>query len=299
MATASPFACFNRTGGIVLLAAHVGFVGACSPKTVADTTPAQEHAPRAPDETSLDVRPKQDTPSGGDTDTNAEVPTFDGKSEYVLVDIGELPSPVLWRHTGPQTRPLIVSAHGAGGTPEWHCQWLSAFVQESAFVLCLRGKRMGRDVEAYYYPEHHTLGALFKAATQHVYRDYTKQLDLERQVYVAYSQGATMGALMMLDQEEPLPNLLLIEGGYEYWTTQRCKRYAESGGRKVFFACGTQTCNQKALAAVERLRSAGVQAEAAYAPGAGHTPAGDVGALAREGLLWLLEAGDDDGAQQP
>lgn len=269
---------------------HLGL--ACAPihgEEAASPEPARASSVRSSEGTS-------NTTSETTTDSNSRTESIAAASapaRFVQLDLQDLPSAVFWQIDPPQPAPLIVSAHGAGGTPDWHCDWLSSVVGESAFVLCLRGKPMRRDVDAYYYPEHHTLGALFEAAVGRVEHEFAQQLDPTQRVYVAYSQGATMGALMMLERESPMPFLLLIEGGYDSWTAQRCERYARAGGEKVYFACGTQTCHTKAVGAAERLQRAGVQAQVGYAPHAGHTPAGEVGRAAEAGLVWLLDGGSE------
>lgn len=209
---------------------------------------------------------------------------------WIPLSVEDLPAPVLWQAPeSPTPRPLVVSAHGAGGTPEWHCDWLTNSAGQRAHVLCLRGHAMSRGADAYYYPEHHTLERLFLRGTQaatsvlapHVAHDGPH-------VYVGYSQGATMGALMIVAHAERYPNLLLIEGGHSHWTEQRSREFAERGGRRVYFACGQASCKRAADRSSQHLRQAGVEVHVGYAPGAGHTPAGEVGRLAEKGLQWLL-----------
>lgn len=97
-----------------------------------------------------------------------------------------------------------------------------------------------------------------------------------------------MGALMLHEVETIPRNLLFVEGGYEGWTDKRCRSFQQRGGRRVYFACGTNTCAKQAKVIVDRLNSAGVEARYDWARNAGHTPEGAVGELAKAGLAWLL-----------
>ncbi len=140
---------------------------------------------------------------------------------------------------------------------------------------------------AFYYPEHHTLGKMF-TQTLNALDPTLQRLGSTLHTYVGYSQGATMGALMLPELERQPRNLLLVEGGYEGWTDKRCRSFQQRGGRRVYFACGTQTCATRARIVVGRLTKANVEARFEWAQGAGHTPDGAVFGLARRGLEWLL-----------
>lgn len=199
-----------------------------------------------------------------------------------------MPAPLLVLPAEQQPTPLIVGAHGAGGSPEWNCEWLSWLLNEPAVLLCLRGTPMDRHGASFYYPEHHSLGKWLNASLEHVGKQYAERLD-SRSVYVAYSQGATMGALA-LQADAVIPNLLLVEGGVNGWSATRSRQFAKTGGRRVYFACGTHSCHSKAKVAAAQLERANVQVQVHHAEGAGHTPAGKVGVLAEAGLRWLLDA---------
>src|SRR5690606_30485638 len=103
-----------------------------------------------------------------------------------------------------------------------------------------------------------------------------------------YSQGATMGALMLVPHARRFSRILLIEGGYGQWNVQRAADFKAAGGVAVFIACGTQTCDAKATDTVTWFERAGSLAGKATARGAGHTPDGRVGDEAVAGLSWLL-----------
>ncbi len=230
-----------------------------------------------------------DPPTAASTRSTSEAPPFavDDEPSISLLDIVDVPSPVLVLPPQLTPMPLIVGAHGAGGSPEWACDWLPSVLPSPAVLLCLRGLPMGRDGGSFYYPEHHSLGRWLQASYDHVTQEHATRLSATS-VYVAYSQGATMGALAIQVAAAPIPNLLLIEGGVDGWTTQRSRAFARAGGRRVYFACGTQSCNTKANAAATRLNEANVEVQVHHAEGAGHTPLGEVSTLVRSGLEWLL-----------
>lgn len=201
-------------------------------------------------------------------------------------DFGEF---IVWVPGGSASRPLLVVAHGAGGSPEWHCQHWAEFIQERAFVLCIRGRSLGEGSGAFYFPQHHDLAERVLAALVAFEGFHADRWTRGSDVYAGYSQGATMGALMLPKIASLFPLALLIEGGYEQWPVKNAQHFAREGGRRVYFACGTASCDRGAERSVRWLDRGGVTANRKTAVGAGHTPAGAVGAVAREGLAWLVE----------
>lgn len=194
---------------------------------------------------------------------------------------------LVWDPGGTRARPLLIVTHGAGGGPEWHCARWASIVQDRAFVMGIQGRSMGGGGGAYYYPQHHDL----KERVTQLHKAFLQrfgQRHIEGQsVYAGYSQGATMGALMLPDLGQSFPFALLIEGGYEQWPVASAVRYAKSGGRRIYFACGTGSCSRGAQRSVDWLHKGSVEAKTDTAQGAGHTPAGAVGELAAKGLAWL------------
>jgi hypothetical protein len=70
------------------------------------------------------------------------------------------------------------------------------------------------------------------------------------------------------------------------------RRFVGGGGRRVYFACGTHSCNTGAQRSVRWLTQAGADARLGYARNGGHTPTGAVGESALEGLRWLTKSSD-------
>ncbi len=222
-----------------------------------------------------------------DTTTPSHVST---RPRFVELEVAGRPNPVVWEpQPSAEALPLIVVAHGAGGGPEWHCDFWSRVIEDSAFLLCLRGKPLGGDYGGHFFPEHHTLERMFSASVAAVDERYQERILATDSIYIGYSQGATMGALMLAAHAKRFSRLLLIEGGYGQWNVQRALEFKRAGGLAVFFACGTKTCDREAHNSVTWFERAGSRARTETAPGEGHTPAGRVADEAVEGLAWLLD----------
>jgi hypothetical protein len=89
-------------------------------------------------------------------------------------------------------------------------------------------------------------------------------------VYIGYSQGGQMGALMLPEHGEELPRVLMLEGGSGDWTRLRSRLFAGNGGVRVDFVCGRPGCYAQAQRSSARLREAGLESAADYVEGAGH-----------------------------
>ncbi len=203
---------------------------------------------------------------------------------------------VLRLATGRFRSPLFVITHGAGGNAEWHCDHYAALLGPDGTLVCLRGKRMYANDESrgYYYPSHLELGKELRRAREAVIERYPERIERSA-VYIRYSQGATMGVLAVADHGDWFPRLLLVEGGFDGWSGALAERYAETGGRRVLFVCGTEHCRRQANASVTLLRQHRIEAQLRVAPGAGHRPDGPVTEQVRQGLHWLLEGPSDQG----
>ena len=198
---------------------------------------------------------------------------------------GFLPA-LLFVPSGNDVRPLVVAAHGAGGGPEWECEYWRRLTQERRFVLCLRGKSMGQG--GYYYPNEHALEAELVAA-EGALRSAEPRVSRQDGLYAGFSQGASMGSAIIAKHGASFPALALIEG-FERWNIPRARAFAKSGGKRVLFACGTQQCNTVANESARWLTRGGVEARVEFVSGAGHTPAGDVMPRVEAALPWLLGA---------
>lgn len=189
---------------------------------------------------------------------------------------------------GEGTRPLVTAAHGAGGSPEWECDYWERLTSGRAFVLCLRGTPLNGQ-GGYYFQNHHALAAELSAAIAAAH-GFSRRISSESGVYAGFSQGASMGSLMISKYAAQFPYVVLIEG-FETWDVRLGRAFKAHGGEAVLFVCGTRQCATKAEHSTHALERAEVRARAEHAPGAGHTPTGPVMALVASDLRWLF--GDD------
>jgi predicted esterase len=202
----------------------------------------------------------------------------------VALDVqGFLPA-VLVVPPGTDPRPLVVAAHGAGGAPEWDCEYWHRLTRDRAFVLCPRGTAMGPG--SFYFKHHHALGAEVAAAVSVARRQFPRILP-NSGIYAGFSQGASMGALMVSSYADQFPYVVLIEG-FTQWNIPVGRAFARRGGQAVLFVCGTPDCATKAEASTQALQRVPVRARSEHAAGAGHTASGAVMDLVEHQLPWLL-----------
>lgn len=270
---------------------------AASRATAATDTAATERAP--PARTAVEIAaPAADlrgplTHSSGRTASSAEPAQERPTGTRELPVPGFLPALVDWPRTASWPQPTLIAAHGAGDSAESQCASWRELLGDRGIVLCLRGRAIARGAphRGYYYPDHLALERETLAALAALTKHSPEFADVERLVYTGYSQGAQMGALMLLGRGALAPRLLLIEGGSGDWTQAYAQRFAKSGGERVFFVCGTPRCRQNAERSVTRLERAGIMARARYAPGGGHTY---LGSVARDVAAAFAELTADD-----
>jgi len=188
---------------------------------------------------------------------------------------------------GTEPRPLVVAAHGAGGSADWECDYWRRLTRERAFVLCLQGTPLGGQYAGYYYRDHRALNREFIAA-ERAARDAEPRILASSGVYAGFSQGATMGAPILAEHAAAFPYAVLIEG-FSPWNVPGGRQFTQAGGRRVLLACGSKECAAVGKTSTRWLNAARVPARLEYAAGAGHTPAGEVMVLVAAALPWLLE----------
>ena len=206
----------------------------------------------------------------------------DGFSPAVLVLPDALDGP----------RPVLIAAHGAGDGPEWQCETWQAIVRGRGFILCPRGVRLNADPgvpSGYFYRDHFALEREVLAAVAALKRGYAREADTSAIVYTGYSQGATMGVLMLIEHAADFPRLILVEGGNGDFSQRVARRYKEKGGVRVLLACGTAHCNGRAQRAAQALSGAQVDARVEYVPGAGHTYGGAVAERVAQAFAWVVD----------
>ncbi|MEO6602178.1 MAG: hypothetical protein ABIQ16_20015 [Polyangiaceae bacterium] len=186
--------------------------------------------------------------------------------------------------------PILVVTHGAGGTAEAHCELWARIVKEKALLLCVRGKARGPNpADGEYYPDHRQLERETFAALAALRSRYSARIADGPVLYAGFSQGATMGALMLVDHAQEVTRLVFVEGGFADWSVARARAFRERGGERVLFVCGRKECAGRAKTSVAWFKLAGVPARVEYVPGAGHSHDARVEARILATLPWLLE----------
>jgi predicted esterase len=192
--------------------------------------------------------------------------------EFVELPVPGLePSVVSFPPSAPFPQPVLISAHGAGDSALQMCEVWRALLGDRGIVLCPAGPRMRAHEEGRYYPDHHALERITFAALRALAEKYPREADVKRMVYTGYSQGATMGALMIPEHGAECPRLVLVEGGFDDWTPARAGTFKKAGGDRVLFACGRKACKAGADRSAAWLKAAGVEVRTVARVGAGHT----------------------------
>lgn len=189
--------------------------------------------------------------------------------------------------------PVVIAAHGNYDTPEWQCEVWRDIVQNEAFVLCPRGTARGdspssKDIR-YHYLSQQRLAQEIDAGMEQLRASYGAYVDDGSLLFTGFSQGAIMGASLMVREPERYSRAVLIEGGDRTWTHANAKKYAEHGGQRVLFACGQGDCNSKAKGAARQLQQRGVDTRVVYSKRQGHTYGGGVADEIAAAFDWLVQ----------
>jgi len=154
----------------------------------------------------------------------------------------------------------------------------------------VRGRaRSPQPTDGEYYPDHPTLERETFAALAALREKFPEQIAPGPVYYAGFSQGATMGALMLVEHASEVTRLVLVEGGFSDWNVARAREFRARGGERVLFVCGRKECAEPAKNAVDWLRHAGVKAAVEYAPHAGHTHEGPIEARIVARYSWLVD----------
>ncbi len=208
---------------------------------------------------------------------------------FSALDVPGFAPAVFYSPPGAGVHALVVASHGAGGNPEGECEYWMKLTGGRAFLLCLRGTPLDvRYPSAYYFRDHFALGRELRAAINAARQQQGSRFAKGAGLYAGFSQGAIMAVGMIPEFGAELAHLVLIEGGYDYWSVAHARKYAQAGGKRVLIACGTDGCARKAREAAEWLRQAGLEAQVVHAPGAGHTPGGAVMEEVSAALPWVV-----------
>jgi predicted esterase len=182
----------------------------------------------------------------------------------------------------------MIVAHGAGNSAVEMCVMFRRIVGNGVALLCPAGPRVRAGEEGRYFPDHHALEKIVVASVAALASACGGRVDPAGAVYSGYSQGATMGALMIPAHGGEFPRLALVEGGVEGWTLARARQYHDGGGRRVVYACGTPHCRTHAEGVSGTMRKAGLDVRVVADVHAGHTYGGTVASALQETFAWLV-----------
>ena len=147
---------------------------------------------------------------------------------------------------------------------------------------------LGTDLRYQYVSNQH-LEKEIDAAVAALLAKYPDYADDGPMLYTGFSQGAIMGASIMVRHPERYPRAVLIEGGSRVWYAANAKTFAEGGGKRLLFACGQWVCNQRSTTAQRGLAKQGVLAEIVFSKGLGHSYGGAMTQEIAAKLDWLVE----------
>jgi predicted esterase len=193
----------------------------------------------------------------------------------------------------PSLQPVLIAAHGAGDNPAWQCESWRDFLGRRAVILCPAGPRVAARSDARYFPDHFALEKIVFASLDALRAAMPDPSRAARVVYAGYSQGATMGALMLVSHGDTCPRLALIEGGFDGWTLGRAEKFKHSGGERVLFVCGTAHCRKHAEASRQTLERAGVPSRVVADLSAGHNYGRAMARVLGESFPWLVDGAVD------
>jgi predicted esterase len=224
---------------------------------------------------------------------------------------GYLSAVLAWpQAAGARPLPVAVAVHGSYDQPEWNCQTYQQVVHGAAIVVCPRGKlRWDTPEEAslrrFYFPaagSGATASAWLKrevsAALRALQVGFPTRVAAGPVLYIGFSQGAILGAPLVIADPARFPRAILVEGGHGAWNADTAAAFARGGGQRVLFACGRASCMASARAAAAQLDKAGVAARVVYAPDQGHTYADKVQEQVAAAFDWIV-AGDTRFATSP
>lgn len=190
-------------------------------------------------------------------------------------------------------RPVVLATHGNYDTPEWQCSIWRDIIENDAFVLCprgvLRGDSPSRSDPRYQYASNSHLEKEIDAALDSLRSRFPDYVDDGPMVYTGFSQGAIMGAAIMARHPDRYPRAVLIEGGNKVWYAANAKRFGESGGKRILFACGQWDCKLQSEKASRQLEAFGVAGRVVFSKGEGHTYGGGVATEITAAFDWLVE----------
>jgi predicted esterase len=146
----------------------------------------------------------------------------------------------------------------------------------------------GQDL-GFFFRHHHALEKEVLAALESLHARFGDRIAPGPVVYAGYSQGGTMGALMVVKHPHIFQRLILVEGGEAEWDVPTATRFRQGGGQRVLLVCGRHPCAERARKSVGWLQKGGVDARLDHVPGGGHTYGGSVAERLVASFDWVVK----------
>jgi predicted esterase len=189
---------------------------------------------------------------------------------------------------------VVVATQGNFDKPEWQCDMWRSVVGDRGFVLCPRGILHPNSPSPadprHKYASNVALEREIHAALGALRERFPEYVDPGPALYAGFSQGAIMGVPILARNPALFPRAVLIEGGYDRWTPDAVKRFADGGGERVLFACGQPLCERAAERSAKALEKGSVTARVVHGVGEGHSYFGKVADEVRRAFAWIVES---------
>jgi dienelactone hydrolase len=173
-----------------------------------------------------------------------------------------------------EPRLVALALHGNFDRPEWQCEVWRRITQGEVFVLCPRGiprTDVPKELDRWEWGSLAKTRAELVAALGALRSRYPEHVRPGPWVFTGFSLGAILGARLIQDPELEVGAAVLIEGGYQGWTSAKAARL-EPRLKRLLFACGQTECRNAYRYELEGLlRRAGVAASMVADVHAGHT----------------------------
>lgn len=125
--------------------------------------------------------------------------------------------------------------------------------------------------QGFFFRHHHALEKEVLASLEALRERFGQRVADGPVVYAGFSQGATMGALMVVKHPRIFQRLVLVEGGEAEWDVPTAIRFRQGGGQRVLLVCGRRACTERAKTSRRWIERGGVEARVEYVVGGGHS----------------------------
>ena len=192
-----------------------------------------------------------------------------------------------------EPRLIALALHGNFDRPEWQCEVWRRITRGEVFVLCPRGiprRDVPKELDRWEWGSRANTKAELLTALGALRARYPNHVRPGKVVFTGFSLGAILGARLIHDQELNVGAAVLVEGGYQGWTTAKA-RSLEPSLRGLLFACGQTECRNAYRYQLEpMLRRAGLPSSMVANTKAGHTYDAPVATLIQDEWPRLVES---------